>query len=99
MGLGQADREGMDRGAFPRRLCIRHVALVNALPVAAGLITHDGERYNFNYGRSYLERKNGISLFELELPLRRGLIAPLDGVTLAGCLRDGAPDACSPRVS
>lgn len=67
-------------------------------PVVAGLITRDGEKYNFNYGRSYLERKDAISLFEPELPLRRGIIAPREGLMLAGCLRDGAPDAWGRRV-
>ena len=56
-------------------------------PVVAGLITRDGERHIFNYGRSYLERKAAIPLYEPELPLRRGTIPPLDGLTLAGCLR------------
>jgi serine/threonine-protein kinase HipA len=67
-------------------------------PVVAGLITRDGERHIFNYGRSYLERKAAIPLYEPELPLRRGAIPPLDGLTLAGCLRDGAPDAWGRRV-
>ncbi len=67
-------------------------------PVVAGLITRDGERHIFNYGRSYLERKAAIPLYEPELPLRRGTIPPLDGLTLAGCLRDGAPDAWGRRV-
>ncbi|MEJ2125198.1 MAG: HipA domain-containing protein [Alphaproteobacteria bacterium] len=67
-------------------------------PVVAGLITRDGERYIFNYGRSYLERQAAIPLYEPELPLRRGAIPPLDGLTLAGCLRDGSPDAWGRRV-
>lgn len=67
-------------------------------PVVAGLITRDGDKYIFNYGRSYLERKAAIPLYAPELPLRRGAIPPLDGLTLAGCLRDGAPDAWGRRV-
>jgi serine/threonine-protein kinase HipA len=67
-------------------------------PVVAGLITRDGDKHIFNYGRSYLERKEAIPLYEPELPLQRGAIAPLDGLTLAGCLRDGAPDAWGRRV-
>lgn len=67
-------------------------------PVVAGLISRDGERYSFNYGRSYLERQTAIPLYEPELPLRRGTIQPLDGLTLAGCLRDAAPDAWGRRV-
>ena len=66
--------------------------------VVAGLITRDGDRYIFNYGRSYIERKEGIPLYTPELPLRRGAIPPLAGLTLAGCLRDGAPDAWGRRV-
>lgn len=67
-------------------------------PVVAGRIEHDGASYIFNYGRSYLERKEAIALYEPELPLRRGAIPPLAGLTLAGCLRDGAPDAWGRRV-
>ena len=67
-------------------------------PVVAGRIERDGGRYIFNYGRSYLERKDAIALYEPELPLQRGVISPLDGLTLAGCLRDGAPDAWGRRV-
>ena len=67
-------------------------------PVVSGLLTRDSERYIFNYGRSYLERKAAIALYEPELPLRRGAIQPLKGLELAGCLRDGAPDAWGRRV-
>ena len=67
-------------------------------PVVAGRIERDGTKYIFNYGRSYLERKGAIPLYEPELPLQRGAIPPLDGLSLAGCLRDGAPDAWGRRV-
>ena len=67
-------------------------------PAVAGRIERDGAKYVFNYGRSYLERKDAIALYEPELPLQRGAIPPLDGLTLAGCLRDGAPDAWGRRV-
>jgi len=67
-------------------------------PVVAGRIERDGTRYIFNYGRSYLERKGSIPLYEPELPLQRGAIPPFDGLSLAGCLRDGAPDAWGRRV-
>lgn len=67
-------------------------------PVVAGLITREGKRYVFNYGRSYLERPNAIALCEPELPLRRGVIPPDAGLQMAGCLRDGAPDAWGRRV-
>ncbi len=67
-------------------------------PVVAGLLKRDGDRTVFNYGRSYLERRAAIPLYDAELPLRRGAILPLDGLTMAGCLRDGAPDAWGRRV-
>lgn len=67
-------------------------------PVVAGRIERDGNKYIFNYGRSYLERQAAIPLYEPELPLRRGAIPPLDGLSIAGCLRDGAPDAWGRRV-
>jgi serine/threonine-protein kinase HipA len=67
-------------------------------PVVAGLITREGQRHIFNYGRSYLERESAIAIYDSELPLRRGAILPPDNLTLAGCLRDGAPDAWGRRV-
>lgn len=67
-------------------------------PVVAGRVEADNGRYVFNYGRSYLERANGIPIYEPELPLRRGPIAPMEGLPMAGCLRDGAPDAWGRRV-
>ena len=67
-------------------------------PVVAGLITREGHRHIFNYGRSYLEREAAIAIYDPELPLRRGAIPPPDDLTLAGCLRDGAPDAWGRRV-
>ena len=67
-------------------------------PVVAGRIARDGGRYSFNYGRSYLDRGEAVPIYEPELPLQRGAISPLDGLTLAGCLRDGAPDAWGRRV-
>ena len=67
-------------------------------PVVAGRITMDGGRYIFNYGASYLDRKNAIPLYEPELPLRRGRIDPLPNMEMASCLRDGSPDAWGRRV-
>jgi serine/threonine-protein kinase HipA len=67
-------------------------------PVVAGRITLDGDRYIFNYGSSYLDRKNAIPLYEPELPLRRGRIDPLPNMDIASCLRDGSPDAWGRRV-
>ncbi|WP_180899966.1 type II toxin-antitoxin system HipA family toxin [Martelella soudanensis] len=67
-------------------------------PVVAGRITHDGNRYVFNYGASYLGRDKAIPIYEPELPLRRGLIEPDAGLPMASCLRDGSPDAWGRRV-
>lgn len=70
----------------------------NLEPVVAGRIARDGQRLIFNYGRSYLQRNAAISLYEPELPLRAGPISPLTGLSMAGCLRDAAPDAWGRRV-
>ncbi len=67
-------------------------------PVVAGRIEQDGDRYIFNYGASYLKRKNAIPIYDLELPLRRGAIEPPTGLTMASCIRDGSPDAWGRRV-
>lgn len=67
-------------------------------PVIAGRISKDSNQYLFNYGQSYLALENAISLNERELPLQSGLITPLPELTLAGCLRDGSPDAWGRRV-
>jgi serine/threonine-protein kinase HipA len=67
-------------------------------PVVAGRLARDGENLIFNYGRSYLELEGAIPLYLPELPLRAGVIPPEPGLTMAGCLRDGAPDAWGRRV-
>lgn len=67
-------------------------------PVVAGRIARDGERLIFNYGTSYLGRDDRIPIYEPELPLRSGAIAPVTGLSMAGCLRDAAPDAWGRRV-
>ena len=67
-------------------------------PVVAGRIARDGERLIFNYGQSYLAREDAIAIYEPELPLGRGAIVPEAGLFMAGCLRDGAPDAWGRRV-
>lgn len=69
-----------------------------AEPVVAGRLSRDGDRLIFNYGQSYLERPEAIPLFEPELPLSSGAIVPEAGLSLAGCLRDAAPDAWGRRV-
>ena len=67
-------------------------------PVVAGRLVREGQRLVFNYGQSYLARKDAIAIYLPELPLRRGAIAPEPGLAMAGCLRDGAPDAWGRRV-
>ena len=67
-------------------------------PVVAGRITADGGRYLFNYGASYLARKDAIPLYAPELPLQRGRIEPLPNLEMASCIRDGSPDAWGRRV-
>jgi len=67
-------------------------------PVIAGRIEQEDQLYAFNYGRSYLERPDAIPIYAPELPLERGRIAPQAPLDMAGCLRDGAPDAWGRRV-
>lgn len=67
-------------------------------PVVAGRLEAEGDTLLFNYGRSYLQRDNLIPLNPNELPLRTGVIPPLNGLNIAGCIRDSAPDAWGRRV-
>lgn len=67
-------------------------------PVVAGRLEATGDLISFNYGRSYLARPDAIPLYLPELPLEPGRIEPLPGLTLAGCIRDAAPDAWGRRV-
>jgi serine/threonine-protein kinase HipA len=55
-------------------------------PVVAGRLEMVGGIVNFNYGRSYLGRDDAIPLYLPELPLRQGSIAPLNGLTIPGCI-------------
>ena len=67
-------------------------------PVVAGKLTLDGDKLVFNYGKSYLERKNAISIYDTELPLKAGALPLLSGLGMPGCIRDAAPDAWGRRV-
>ncbi len=68
-------------------------------PVVCGrMVTGPDGRVIFNYGQSYLARDNAIPVFLPELPLAPGAIAPLEDLTMAGCLRDGSPDSWGRRV-
>ncbi len=67
-------------------------------PVVAGRVAQHGDSYSFNYGASYRARDGAIPIYEPELPLRRGLIEPTAGLSMASCLRDASPDAWGRRV-
>lgn len=55
-------------------------------PVVAGRLEADNGNVLFNYGKSYLERvrdsKPAITIYEPELPLKRGILPLLDGLTM-----------------
>jgi serine/threonine-protein kinase HipA len=67
-------------------------------PVVAGKLTAEGKTLIFNYGKSYLARDNAIALYDSELPLKSGLLPLPKGLSIPGCIRDGAPDAWGRRV-
>jgi serine/threonine-protein kinase HipA len=67
-------------------------------PVVAGKLESDGGLVHFNYGKSYLERKNAIPIYEPELPLQPGVLPLLDDLDIPNCIRDGSPDAWGRRV-
>jgi len=71
-------------------------------PIVAGRLEVDNGNLLFNYGKSYLERVNGtkpaIPIYEPELPLKAGTLPLLEGLSMPGCIRDGAPDAWGRRV-
>lgn len=67
-------------------------------PVVAGKLTSEGSDLVFNYGKSYLQRQDKISIYDRELPLQPGSLPLLNGLTMPGCLRDGSPDAWGRRV-
>ena len=67
-------------------------------PVVAGRIDADGPMHTFTYARSYRQRRDAMSLYEPELPPLPGPLRPVGDLTIAGCLRDSAPDAWGQRV-
>jgi serine/threonine-protein kinase HipA len=68
-------------------------------PVIAGRLAKSAANtLVFNYGRSYLDRADAISLYDRELPLRTGELPLLPGLSMPGCLRDASPDAWGRRV-
>ncbi|MBL4743416.1 MAG: type II toxin-antitoxin system HipA family toxin [Cycloclasticus sp.] len=67
-------------------------------PVVAGKVRLIDDKFVFNYGKSYLSRRDAISIFTPELPLNESNIYPLDGLSYHGCIRDGSPDAWGRRA-
>lgn len=70
----------------------------SAKPVVAGRIDADGPMHTFTYGRSYRQRPDAVPLYGPELPLVSGVQRPESSLTIAGCLRDGAPDSWGQRI-
>jgi serine/threonine-protein kinase HipA len=68
-------------------------------PIVAGrLARQNAGGLAFNYGQSYLARRNAISIYDPELPLRAGEIPLADKLLLPNCIRDASPDAWGRRV-
>ena len=68
-------------------------------PVVAGRVAWQSDgRLMFNYGQSYLARKNAIATYDPELPLRAGEIPLHNKLQLPSCIRDASPDAWGRRV-
>lgn len=69
-----------------------------AEPVVAGRLEENDGKLTFNYGQSYLERDNAISIYDPELPLKAGRLDLLPRMDMPSCIRDGSPDAWGRRV-
>lgn len=67
-------------------------------PVVAGRLAREGQHLLFNYGRSYLQRKEAIPIYLPELPLKAGALDLLPGLSMPGSIRDASPDAWGRRV-
>src|ERR1700710_306868 len=67
-------------------------------PVVAGVLVRADDQLVFNYGRSYLARKDAIPIYDTELPLKAGALPLLAGLSMPNCIRDAAPDAWGRRV-
>ncbi len=70
----------------------------NVEPVVCGKLEADGDFVHFNYGRSYLQRPEAISVYDPELPLRQGFLPLLGNLNIPNCIRDASPDAWGRRV-
>jgi len=67
-------------------------------PVVVGKLTTENNKLLFNYGKSYLARKDSIPIYDTELPLHSGILPLLSGLSMPNCIRDAAPDAWGRRV-
>lgn len=68
-------------------------------PVVAGRLSRQPDgRLAFNYGQSYLARKDAVPIYDPELPLKSGILPLHDRMLLPSCIRDGSPDAWGRRV-
>ena len=67
-------------------------------PVVAGRLQRSDDVYIFNYGQSYLDRRDALAIYLPELPLGRGEIIADAPLPMANALRDAAPDAWGRRV-
>jgi serine/threonine-protein kinase HipA len=67
-------------------------------PVVAGRLSRDGDRFVFNYGRSYLSRPDRIAIYLPELPLEPGILPLPADLSMPSAIRDASPDAWGRRV-
>ncbi|MBF0266493.1 MAG: type II toxin-antitoxin system HipA family toxin [Gammaproteobacteria bacterium] len=67
-------------------------------PIVAGKLIQQQQQLQFNYGQSYLNNPNAISIYTKELPLIKGNIPLINGLKMPSCIRDGSPDAWGRRV-
>lgn len=67
-------------------------------PIVAGKLTENSGNLLFNYGKSYLDNEEAIPIYNIELPLRSGILPLHAGLNMPGCIRDAAPDAWGRRV-
>jgi len=70
----------------------------HTVPVVAGRLRQEKDQLLFNYGQSYLSRKDAIAIYEPELPLKAGRLDLLPRMDMPSCIRDGSPDAWGRRV-
>lgn len=69
-------------------------------PTVAGRLFREaaGDGVGFAYDRDYVARPDAIAIYGPELPLRTADEPPRPGLSMAGCIRDAAPDAWGRRT-